>query len=332
MLGIDIGSNTLRAVLMDKKLNKKAEFEFIITAAKNLDYDGKIGEEAVEKLKNALTILSKHYKLSSAIALATAAFRKASNTKEILNSLYNEFGITIQVIDAQTEAQLSVLGMQTALNRLGIYGDFAFCDLGGASCEFSFANHYTSYDFGIVRFYEKIKTQIKNTQANTKLKKNKKYIACIKRLKDKKTKLHFLLNDTRLKIIALQAFEEVKNLKKALQASKKKYIVLNSGVPTTLCALKLGLNYENYEAKKINGMRLNTRDFLYYGVQLWNMSEKEAQYIVGKTRKNYLVAGCFLLFALFENHKLIVVDEGLREGICKAAIEKKQINTFLFET
>lgn len=40
MLGIDLGSNTLRAVQMDEKLNKLKEYEFVIGAAKNLNQSG----------------------------------------------------------------------------------------------------------------------------------------------------------------------------------------------------------------------------------------------------------------------------------------------------
>lgn len=47
MLGIDLGSNTLRAVQMDEKLNKLKEYEFVIGAAKNLNQSGEISKEAV---------------------------------------------------------------------------------------------------------------------------------------------------------------------------------------------------------------------------------------------------------------------------------------------
>ncbi|EFP1234769.1 Ppx/GppA family phosphatase, partial [Campylobacter jejuni] len=46
MLGIDLGSNTLRAVQMDEKLNKLKEYEFVIGAAKNLNQSGEISKEA----------------------------------------------------------------------------------------------------------------------------------------------------------------------------------------------------------------------------------------------------------------------------------------------
>lgn len=119
MLGIDLGSNTLRAVQMDEKLNKLKEYEFVIGAAKNLNQSGEISK-AIQRLKNALSILAKEQDLSKARAVATAAFRKASNTNEIFAHLKEEFGIDFKLIDAKSEAKISVLGMQSGLRRLKI--------------------------------------------------------------------------------------------------------------------------------------------------------------------------------------------------------------------
>lgn len=52
--------------------------------------------------------------------------------------------------------------MQSGLRRLKIWGEFAYCDLGGASCELSFGKSFKSFDFGIISFYEKITILIIN--------------------------------------------------------------------------------------------------------------------------------------------------------------------------
>lgn len=52
------------------------------------------------------------------------------------------------------------------------------------------------------------------------------------------------------------------------------------------------------------------------------MEEKKAIKEVGTMRKNYLSAGCLLFYALlFDKHKLLVIDEGLREGVCLASMK-----------
>ncbi|ECP4093814.1 Ppx/GppA family phosphatase, partial [Campylobacter coli] len=126
MLGIDLGSNTLRAVFINEKFEKLDEYEFIIGSAKNLDKTGKISDEAIEKLRNALQEIAKKYDLSQARAVATAAFRKASNTNEIFTRLKQEFQIDFKVIDAKIEAKISVLGMKRGLLNLGLNLDCGY--------------------------------------------------------------------------------------------------------------------------------------------------------------------------------------------------------------
>ncbi len=307
MLGIDLGSNTLRAVQMDEKLNKLKEYEFVIGAAKNLNQSGEISKEAIQRLKNTLSILAKEQDLSKARAVATAAFRKASNTNEIFAHLKKEFGIDFKLIDAKSEAKISVLGMQSGLRRLKIWGEFAYCDLGGASCELSFGKSFKSFDFGIISFYEK--------------KLIKKYPKFIINIKDKKLKIHFLIANPHLKHLAFRAFDEVAMIKKELRSLGVKTVVLNSGVPTTLSALKQNISYEKYEASRVNGKKLYHKDFLNYAIKLFHMEEKKAIKEVGAMRKNYLSAGCLLFYALFDKHKLLVIDEGLREGVCLASMK-----------
>lgn len=322
MLGIDLGSNTLRAVKMSENLEKLEEYEFVIGAARNLTQSGMIGKEAIERLKNALKELGKKHDLSQAKAVATAAFRKASNTNLIFNELEEEFDIRFILISPQTEAKLSVLGMKSGLLALNLHKEFGFCDLGGASCELSFRKNFLSFDFGIISFYEKFKYQKKGK--------------CLKTLphfktKDKKLQIQTLIKDEKLRSLAFKAFEEVKDIKRALKAQRIKRVVLNSGVPTTLGAFKLGLAYKNYNAKKVNGMRIFTWDFLKFALRLWYMREDEAEFWVGKMRKNYLIGGALLLFALFDKEELIIIDEGLREGVCVAHFQAFKAH-FLFSS
>lgn len=313
MFGIDLGSNTLRAVELDEKFLPVKEAEFVIGAAKNLQNTHCISTQAISRLKQALQSLKEQgFDLKKANAVATAAFRKAKNTEEIFAELKAEFGIKFRVIDAKEEARLSILGMQNALKRINFKEkQLAFCDLGGASCELSFGKSLKSFDFGIISFFEKVKNEpLPSHNLQFKLK-NKTLLNL-----DKKIKLHFLLKDKMLKSLAFKAFDEVALAKRHLRNFKNKVVVLNSGVPTTLLALKQDINYKEYEAKYINGKFLKREDFLFWGIKLWEMSEKEAILKVGANRKKYLVAGCFLLYALFEKQKLVVVDEGLREGVC----------------
>ncbi|WP_348518300.1 Ppx/GppA family phosphatase [Campylobacter sp. CCS1377] len=331
MLGIDLGSNTLRAVLMDENFNKIKEVEYIIGAAKDLNKSSNIGSEAILNLKNALKdLLIKGYDLKNAKVCATAAFRKAKNASEICKEIWEEFGLKIKIIDEKTEAKLSILGMKEGLRKLNISSkQKAFCDLGGGSCELSFDELFRSFEFGIITFYEKAIRNKTNSFSNhlnfskkmlEKFKKN-----TLNKSRDKKFILHFLIKDKMLKKLAFLAFDEVMHAQRHLSKFKGKNIVLNSGLPTSLLSMKMKMSYENYQASRINGKKIFLQDFLNYGIKLWHMPEHKAQIWVGKNRKNYLVAGCFLFYALYNRQKFIVIDEGLREGICIAGLRNLSI-------
>ncbi|EAH5853248.1 Ppx/GppA family phosphatase, partial [Campylobacter jejuni] len=149
----------------------------------------------------------------------------------------------------------------------------------------------------------------------------KKYPKFIINIKDKKLKIHFLIANPYLKHLAFMAFDEVAMIKKELRSLGAKTVVLNSGVPTTLSALKQNISYEKYETTRVNGKKLCHKDFLNYAIKLFHMEEKKAIKEVGMMRKNYLSAGCLLFYALFDKHKLLVIDEGLREGVCLASMK-----------
>lgn len=312
MLALDIGSNTLRAVEMGDGFEKKREFEFIIAAAQGLNESGVIGEGAIARLRDALRKLSGDYDLSKARAVATAAFRKARNTRELFEALRGEFGIKIFCIDALLEAKLSVLGMKMGLRKCGLSGEFGFCDLGGASCEFSFKNEAKSFDFGIISFYERVRGEILSPSGSffvSEFKFAPKFKSRDKRLKIQQ------FSDKGFKILAFRAFETVAPLQKILKKHGVRRVVLNSGVPTALCAFKQGLSYADYHSGAVDGRRLHAGEFLHFAHRLWRMGEAEAALWVGSMRRTYFVAGCLLLFALFDREDLVVIDEGLREGV-----------------
>ncbi len=307
-----MGSNTLRAVLMDENFNKLKSEEFIIGAAKNMQNDI-ISDEAIERIFSALKILKeKNYDLSQAKAVATAAFRKAKNTEFIFEKIQKEFKLDVKLIDAKTEAKLSILGMQERLKALKLFKkDLNYCDLGGASCEISNDKFSKSYDFGIISFYERM--HFKAIKPSAYVRFFKKYPQNLARIKDEKLKIHLSPYPAHLKQLALKAFNLSKNIK-----LKGNFFILNSGVPTTLCAYKQNIKYKDYLEESVNGKILKRKDFFDFALKIWNLEQEKAKIYLGENRKKYLIAGSMILFALFNKQKLIVIDDGVREGVCIA--------------
>lgn len=73
---------------------------------------------------------------------------------------------------------------------------------------------------------------------------------------------------------------------------KPEIVVLSSGVPTSIAALKIGLNYANYDAKLINGMRLELADFDAAAQKIIASDDKDA--LVGKNRSDIMLCGIAL--------------------------------------
>lgn len=90
-------------------------------------------------------------------------------------------------------------------------------------------------------------------------------------------------------------------------------IILTSGVPTTVAALKRGLNYANYRADLINGVQIKNTDLNWAANLLKTTPNKDE--LVGKNRADLIVKGCEILSNLVGFSPCIVIDDGLREGL-----------------
>ncbi|WP_086255901.1 hypothetical protein [Campylobacter vicugnae] len=90
-------------------------------------------------------------------------------------------------------------------------------------------------------------------------------------------------------------------------------IILTSGVPTTVAALKQGLNYANYRADLINGVQIKNTDLNWAANLLKTTPNKDE--LVGKNRADLIVKGCEILSNLVGFNPCIVIDDGLREGL-----------------
>ena len=289
VIAIDLGSNTFRVVLVKKEQNifyNEQIYEKIVGAARGLNESGEIGLEAKNRLFVAISEAKSKFDFDKfkCIAVATEAFRVASNSKEIFSEIREKFGINFYIIDGRAEAKLTFLGVQNAFKRLGINEKFSIVDIGGASSEIGEDGNFKSFKFGIITFFEKFKS------------------------------LELLEQNAKIYVQEARAF---------LASLQNKFIVLTSGVPTSIAALKLGLNYENYDAKKINGYELKMGDFDHFVNELLRLDEAAANVAVGKDRKFPLIAGALLLKELLsgQNAKFIVIDDGLREGVGAAYLQ-----------
>lgn len=288
MICIDLGSNTIRACEIDENLEVKSSFEKIVGSARGLSQKG-LANDAMERIENALSELINKFDFSNGyFAAATQAFRISPNAKQFFEQIYDKFGIKFEIIDGVSEAKFTKFGILNRAEKIGLDVDLALSiDLGGASTEISFKDEFESFGFGIVSFCEKYNANL-----------NK-----------------------------FNQFADFTTLKAREFMNKFKFnsVILTSGVPTTIAALKIGMNYDNYDAKAINGQILQMSDFENALNLIQNA--KNPDILVGKNRADILLAGICLLKSLLNgiNLPFVVIDDGLREGL-GVACSKKILN------
>lgn len=292
MIAIDLGSNTLRVLAYDCATGKQsAAYEKIVKTADGLAEHAEINDEAVLRIISAIKEAQQKMDFSEqrVKAVTTEALRRASNSDEVLAKIKKETGVRFEIISGEEEARLTLLAVQHRLSLLHYASNtFVLVDIGGGSTELIF--HYDdeviskSFPIGIVTIAQTYET-LDNIERS-------------------------LPNE----MLEMQMFcSEI-----YASREKVKAYVATAGTPTTVAAMKLGQNYEAYDAKKINGTSLQFDELDFYLEKLLAMPFEEREIVVGTGRSDLIAAGILIykqLYRVLEFKTCVVVDDGLREGV-----------------
>ncbi|EDM24272.1 phosphatase [Caminibacter mediatlanticus] len=299
MIAIDLGSNTIRIVKWDCKENKKIdEFEKIIKTADGLVESGEINKEAIKRIIEAINEAKEKIDFNDKIvAVATEALRRAKNKDEVIKEIKEKTGIEFKIISPYEEAKYTALAVENCLNRCGYDArNFFLVDIGGGSTELILKHKNEivskSYKVGIVTLTQKYKT----TDAIK--------IAAKKEVVKFKEFIDFVFN----------AYK------------KPKIFTASSGTPTTIAALKYGMNYKTYNPQKINGTIITPDDLDFWMDKLLKMEMKKREELVGVGRGDLIVSGIMIfkeIFRITKYNECIVCDDGVREGVAISECKKK---------
>ena len=299
-IGIDLGSNTLRAVKRDCESGEFiAEYEKIVRTADGLRRCGRISDAAVGRIVQALKEARGRIGFEGGVlrAVATEAMRRASNRDAVLKRVEEETGVVFELIDGEEEAALTLLAVGRRLESLWEMSDsFVLADIGGGSTELIFRypreTISRSFPLGIVTLSQEAGSWAKVGE---------------------------LLPQ---KLPPLRDFVETVYGKQGKIVS----FVATAGTPTTVAALKLGMDYQSYDAKRVNGTRLQRNELELYLRKLLAMDKAEREKAVGVGRDDLIAAGILIFEALFDLlgfRECIVIDDGLREGVAISLCEMR---------
>lgn len=291
IVSVDLGSNSFRVLKYDCKNHKIiSEYNEVVGMADGLIDTGLISFEAQQRVVAAIlhSVETIKYDPSLAVCVTTAAMRKASNNKEVLQYFKDKTGITFEIIDGNEEARLTLLAVKYALKREKINSSkFILLDIGGGSTEIivntndDYSAH--SFDFGIVTMTQQ-------------------YL-----------KYHDLHNDLNSRKKQIKEFLDSLNL----DLSDYNFVA-TAGTPTTIAAIKLGQDFFSYDRNVVNGAIVDLNDLEYCLNIFKNSSKEEIARLVGRGRVEFIEVGIFIYKAIFEvlnKKESIVLDDGLREGV-----------------
>jgi exopolyphosphatase/guanosine-5'-triphosphate,3'-diphosphate pyrophosphatase len=293
VIAIDLGSNSLRILKMNCETKERiAEFHKTVKTADKLASTGIINNEALNRIIIALNEAkdSMEFSGSTIKAVTTEAIRQAKNSEEILAKIKDETGIVFEVIDGIAEAKYALVAVE---NRLKILGkkpkSFMLVDIGGGSTELLF--HYgeeksfsKSFQIGIVTVTQKFKGLAEIAEA-----------------------MPILMNPLK------NYYNEVVS-----QYGEVELFIATAGTPTTIAAMKQGMEYATYDAEKIHGTLLSREDLITQLSALISMNSKDRVRAVGVGRDDLIASGVLIydeLYTISGFRKSMVIDDGIREGI-----------------
>lgn len=298
---LDLGTNNCRLLIaspIGDSFRVIDSFSRIIRLGEGVSTSGVISEAAIGRAISALSICRDKIRSKDAQRLrliATEACRAASNSDAFLSQVATETGITLEIIDRETEANLAVIGCSPLIDPQG-KGAILF-DIGGGSSELVRIERdaagkpeikaWMSIPLGVVTLAEQFGG--KNVTEDT----------------------YALMVAEVARHVAPFAAEHGGDL-------DGMHLLGTSGTVTTLAGVYQGL--ARYDRRRIDGIWLSNAELDTTIQKLLGMTyaERAANNCVGPERADLVLCGCAILDAIrnaFPLPRLRVADRGLREGM-----------------
>jgi exopolyphosphatase/guanosine-5'-triphosphate,3'-diphosphate pyrophosphatase len=307
---LDLGTNNCRLLVAvparPGQFRVIDAFSRIVRLGEGLSATGRLSEAAMERSIEALRICAAKLSLRPGgrrRLIATEACRAAANGAEFLRRVHEETGLSLEIVDRETEARLAVSGCSSLVEH-GTSGVVLF-DIGGGSSEIvlidlsrrhtpRLARHivaWTSLPVGVVSLAEKFGGREVTPGI---------FAAMV----DEVGRM-------------LDAFGHRGALGE-IASGPDFHLLGTSGTVTTLAGVHLGL--ERYDRRRVDGLWLTDRetDAIVDRLVNWSFEERVANACIGADRADLVLAGCAILEAIrraWPASRLRVADRGLREGM-----------------
>jgi exopolyphosphatase/guanosine-5'-triphosphate,3'-diphosphate pyrophosphatase len=314
---IDLGTNNCRLLIArpdDENFVVIDAFSRVVRLGEGLAQTGRLSTAAMDRALGALKICSDKLRKRNvhlARSVATEACRQAENGAEFVARVARETGILLDIISAEEEARLAVLGCHKLLEDGP--GPALIFDIGGGSTELVLLDSarlatlpdgsqavprivdWESVPWGVVSLSETLGDERVEAQARLE-----RYAAMRQKVADSLARFATRLEPHRAPELRLLG---------------------TSGTVTTLASIHLDLPQYNRQA--VDGLVVAANDMRAISQRLSGLSLDERRLIpcVGNERSGLVVAGCAILEAILDiwpAARLGVADRGIREGILRS--------------
>ncbi|NCP20236.1 MAG: Ppx/GppA family phosphatase [Erythrobacter sp.] len=310
---LDLGTNNCRLLIArpsGQDFTVIDAFSRVVRLGEGLALSGRLSDEAMDRALGALHVCADKLRRRNvflARSVATEACRRASNGADFIDRVREETGIALDIISAQEEARLAVLGCHVLLEQ----GDSPalIFDIGGGSTELILVGpgdgaiprilDWQSVPWGVVSLTDTVMREA--TPAHDQAGRLAQY-AAMRRTVDE----------------SFAPFAQ-----RIAQASKEADVRLlgTSGTVTTLASLHLQL--PQYDRRAVDGLIVPSASMRSISERLSRLSEAERGEVpcIGPDRAELVVAGCAILESILDlwpADRLGVADRGIREGILRS--------------
>jgi len=316
---LDLGTNNCRLLIArpsGRDFTVIDAFSRVVKLGEGLATSGRLSEAAMDRTLAALAICAdklQRRNVRLARSVATEACRRAENGPAFIERVRRETGIALDIISAEEEARLAVLGCHILLESGD--GPAVIFDIGGGSTELVLVEagreggarvprilDWQSVPWGVVSLTD-----------------------TVGRGEDSETAR--IARFAAMRQMVADSFAPFANRVAAAAQHPDIRLLGTSGTVTTLASLYLEL--PSYDRKAVDGLIVPAPAMRDISARLSVMTpfERATLPCIGQDRADLVVAGCAILEAILDlwpARRLGVADRGIREGILRSLMAAEQ--------
>lgn len=306
---LDLGTNNCRLLIArpsGRDFTVIDAFSRVVKLGEGLATTGRLSDKAMDRALGALSICAEKLRRRNvrlARSVATEACRRATNGDAFIERVRQETGIVLDIISAEEEARLAVLGCHILLEQGE--GPAVIFDIGGGSTELVLLEpgekipriiDWQSVPWGVVSLTDSVGKHESGREAR-------------------------LSRYGEMRRVVSEAFAPFAERIAKASASNDIRLLGTSGTVTTLASLHLQLPH--YDRKAVDGLIVPSTAMREISTRLSGLSPAERSELpcIGQDRADLVVAGCAILESILDlwpAERLGVADRGIREGILRS--------------